>query len=103
MGTRRSKHNRGRKPLYKEHRENLVDAPSVFGRAEFDEELPRYDPDPEVVAPGRVKTKPKAVNVELVAEVEAFLARRSAPHPELVALHEIFNGLCFYCGTKKFL
>lgn len=38
MGTRRSRHNKGRKPFYKEHRQNLVEAP------DFDAPIPEEAP-----------------------------------------------------------
>lgn len=79
MGTRRSRHNKGRKPEYKDFRQNLVEEPSpFFERAEFDEDdgLPEYDPDPETILPSRGHMKPRDVSVAVAAEVAEFIKKR---------------------------
>jgi hypothetical protein len=73
MGTRRSKHNKGRKPLYKEHRLHLLADEPLFVAAARSQ-LPAPRP--------RRRATPKTVTPELLAEVSAFLEKRAEQRKE---------------------
>lgn len=64
MGTRRSKHNKGRKPLYKEHRSNLI---------EVDEKRAPATAPPVSI---QRRAAAPAVEVQLTSEVISFLEKR---------------------------
>lgn len=92
MGTRRSRHNKGRKPLYKEHGAESI------RRWDFEEKPKREKHIPVVRNLANSKRTP--AEVELEVQVAAFLAQRNAPPPDLVALHEKFGGKCQHCGIQ---
>lgn len=93
MGTRRSRHNKGRKPFYKE-----VDRETIRGIEWSAPKVIRERQVPQVRHLTARLRQRQPSNVHLVEEVQAFLARRNAPAPDLVALHNRFDGKCQYCG-----